>query len=244
VVVVIEENHSFSRVMKSPRTPYIRQLAARGASFKNAHSFGHPSQPNYLALFSGSNQDVRGNSCPNSFTTPNLASELIAAGFTFGGYAESLPEIGSSICRASGGYVRRHNPWSNFTNVPATLNLPFASFPTDYARLPTVSFVVPNVRNDMHSGSMSRADGWLRDWLGGYVEWAQTHNSLLIVTWDEGHGDHIPTIFVGPMVPPGEYDESVDHYRVLRSIEAMYGLPAIGHAVDTTPIVDVWSRGV
>src|SRR5207247_9702853 len=45
-------------------------------------------------------------------------------------------------------------------------------------------------------------DNWLESNLDAYKQWAQTHNSLLIVTWDEAvapDGNHIPTIFVGPM---------------------------------------------
>jgi len=37
----------------------------------------------------------------------------------------------------------------------------------------------------MHSGTVARGDSWLRDNIKSYADWAQTHNSLLIVTWDE-----------------------------------------------------------
>ena len=67
--------------------------------------------------------------------------------------------------------------------------------------------VVPNQANDMHNGSIQQADSWLQQQLGSYVQWAQSHNSLLIVTWDEdnsSHSNQIPVIFVGPMVRPGK----------------------------------------
>ena len=102
---------------------------------------------------------------------------------------------------ANGGlYARKHNPWADFTDVPPSANRPFSDFPkrNDFASLPTVSFVVPNQQHDMHSGSIADADQWLKDNLAGYAQWAQSHNSLLIVTWDEGSGDnHIATIFSG-----------------------------------------------
>ena len=65
--------------------------------------------------------------------------------------------------------------------------------------LPTVSFVVPNQENDMHSGSVRTADDWLRRNIRPYVRWARRHNSLLVLTWDEGSGDdnHIATLVVG-----------------------------------------------
>ena len=54
-------------------------------------------------------------------------------------------------------------PWANFTNVPAANSLPFSAFNnrSDYASLPTVSFVIPNLDNDMHDGTIAQADTWL-----------------------------------------------------------------------------------
>ena len=51
----------------------------------------------------------------------------------------------------------------------------------------------------------------------GYIQWAITHNSLLILTWDEDDGSatsHIATIFVGAHVKAGHYSESMNHYSV------------------------------
>lgn len=242
VVIVMEENHSFKQVTKSTVVPYLHMLAAQGANFTDSHGVRHPSEPNYFALFSGSTQGARGDGCKYAFDVPNLATELIAAGLSFGAYAESLPSVGSTVCATNEGYARKHNPSVSFTNVPTDLNMPFTSFPSDYSQLPTVSIVIPNQRNDMHSGPMARADAWLQTNLDGYVQWAMTHNSLLIVTWDEG-GNHnsIPTIFVGPMVQVGPYSERIDHYDVLRTIEEMYGLPPLGFAAERLPILDVWA---
>src|SRR5438270_392857 len=60
VVVVIEENHSYSSIIGNSMAPYINQLAKTGALFTNSYGIEHPSQPNYLQLFSGSNQGVVG----------------------------------------------------------------------------------------------------------------------------------------------------------------------------------------
>lgn len=52
----------------------------------------HPSQPNYMDLFSGSSQGVKGDGMPNTkFATDNLASELSKHNYTFAGYSEGLP---------------------------------------------------------------------------------------------------------------------------------------------------------
>src|SRR5882724_10898767 len=129
VVIVIEENHSFSSIIGSSQAPFINSLAQQGALFTQSFAVEHPSQPNYLDLFSGSNQGITDDSCPHTFSGENLASELAAAGLTFTGFSEDLPSAGSTVC-TSGAYARKHAPWVNFTNVPAAANQPFSAFPT------------------------------------------------------------------------------------------------------------------
>jgi hypothetical protein len=243
VVIVIEENHSFLSIIGSPLAPYINSLAQRGALFTQSFAVTHPSQPNYIALFSGSTHGITNDSCPHTFAGGNLGRQLITAGLNFAGYSESLPSIGSKVC-TSGAYARKHNPWVDFSNVPSGDNLRFADFPSaDLDTLPTLSFVVPNLNNDMHDGTITRGDNWLRDHIDPYVQFAATHNSLLIVTWDEDdhlQSNRIPTIFVGPMVKPGRYSERINHYNVLRTLEDLYGLPHLGNAAAATPITDIW----
>jgi phosphatidylinositol-3-phosphatase len=242
-VIVVLENHAYGEIIGSPHAPFLNSLARRGALFTASYAQTHPSQPNYLALFSGSTQGVTGDSCPHRFTAPNLGSELIAAGQTFAGYAEGLPATGSPVC-AAGRYARRHVPWADFGNVPASASRPFSRFPRGhFGRLPTVSLVIPDVCHDMHDCPVGTGDRWLRAQLGGYARWAMTHDSLLIVTFDEDDGsagNHIPTIFAGQLVRPGSYPERVSHYRVLRTVEQMYGLAPSGHAATVRPITGVW----
>lgn len=64
VVVVVFENKGRGQLFAS--APYLRSLAAHGANFTNAHGIAHPSEPNYIALFSGSAQDVSDDSCPQN----------------------------------------------------------------------------------------------------------------------------------------------------------------------------------
>ncbi|MCH6470353.1 alkaline phosphatase family protein [Sinomonas terrae] len=242
MVIVVEENHSFGNIIGNASAPYFNSLATQGALFTDSAGIAHPSEPNYLALFSGSTQGVSDDSCPHTFSGDNLGAQVAAAGETFAGYSEGLPQAGYSGC-TSGDYARRHAPWTDFPSVPASASLPFSEFPQDYKNLPTVSFVIPNVADDMHDGSISAADSWMRDNLDGYAQWAKTHNSLLVVTWDEDEdtaSNHVATIFEGAQVNPGQYSESINHYKVLRTIEAAYGLPALGQAADMQPITDIW----
>ena len=242
VVIVMEENHGYSEIIGNSQAPYINSLATSGALFTKSYAITHPSQPNYLDLFSGSNQGVTDDSCPHTFTTNNEESELRARHFTFKGFSEGLPGKGSEVC-TQGEYARKHVPWTNFTNDPGKFDLPFTSFPTDYTKLPTVSWVIPNLLDDMHDGTIAQGDSWLDNKLSAYVSWAMSNNSLLIVTWDEDDGsqsNRVATIFVGPMVKTGQYSENITHYTLLRTIEAMYGLKPLGNSAGVKPIKDVW----
>ena len=160
-------------------------------------------------------------------------------------------------------YGRKHVPWISFANVPdgptqdTSSNLRFADFPADYNRLPTVAFVIPDLEHDMHNGaprdSVPAGDRWLGQNLDRYHQWAKTHNSLLIVTWDENNNttdylgltdpgavqdgspqrrvaqNRIATIIAGAQVKPGLVEPTAaNHVTLLRTVEAMYGLARSG----------------
>ncbi|MCZ2459690.1 MAG: alkaline phosphatase family protein [Chitinophagales bacterium] len=263
IVIVILENHGFNQVIGSPDASYINSLANEGALFTDAHGVAHPSQPNYLAIFSGSTQGISDDKCLKDiqFNTPNLGYSLIHAGFSFRGYAQTIPSAGFTGCfyqkstlTKSYLYGRKHCPWVNWAGdgenqFSPSLSVPMTDFPSDFSKLPTVSFVIPDMDNDMHntlpkgeSATIRNGDKWLRKNLSRYVKWAKKHNSLLILTFDEDNfqiQNHIPTLFVGQMVRPGKYSNRIDHYNVLRTIEAMYQLPKTGTA-EENPITGIW----
>ena len=242
VVIVIESNQNYGSVIGSMSAPYINYLAKSGASFTDSHGLSGTGEPNYLGLFSGSTHGVVDDG-DYTFTGANLGSRLIGSGLTFAGFAEDLPYTGYTGSQ-SGAYHRYHAPWVSFSNLPASADLPFSAFPTDYSTLPTVSIVVPNFNDDMHDGTVAAGDAWLKNNLAGYAQWAQAHNSLLVVTGDHDSGtssDQVATLFVGPMVAAGNYSETINHYNVLRTVEDMYGLSYIANEANVSSITDVWA---
>ena len=268
VIVVIEENHAYSEMIGSANAPYINHLARGGVVFTDSHGIGHPSQPNYLALFSGSTQGVLGDTCLQPVTpyhTPNLARALMDKKFSFTGYAQTMPSGGFTGCyylynpKTLGQiYARKHCPWVNWlgigaNNIPASASAPMTAFPKDFTKLPTVSFVIPDMDHDMHNigppgdtAAIKRGDRWLKNDLTAYAIWAKTHNSLLILTFDEDdydpkNGNRIPTIFYGAKLKPGKYTAPINHYNVLHTLESMYGLPADDN-VSASPISGIWGK--
>lgn len=245
VVVVVEENKSFWQIDGNKSAPAINALMKRGAVFTNSHGVTHPSLPNYFALFAGLTND-NGDGCPATGiakNAPNLASEMLATGHSFAAYSEALPEAGWTGC-AAGTYGRKHAPWVHFSNVPSALHRPLSALKS-FDTLPTLTFVIPDVEDDMHSGSIARGDDWFAKHVSPLVAWAYAHDALVVLTWDEGLDaqNHVATMFAGPMVRPGKYDEFVDHYRVLRTLEDMYGLAPAGRSKAVQPISDCWQSG-
>src|SRR5581483_10586847 len=207
----------------------------------------------------GSDQGIgHSDACPpagSQYTSNNLAHQLIAAGFTFTGYAEGLPAQGSLTC-SSGNYVRRHCPWISWqgtgTNqIPSADSkiLTPANFSSmDYNTLPTLTFVMPNLQDDMHDGTITAADTWANTYLSNYITYCQNpaNNSLFILLFDEdaagsdasGTANPIMGFIVGSHAKQGTYTEHVNHYCILRTIEDMYGLTHVANAATATTISD------
>lgn len=244
VVLVIEENRSFQTLMGSKDAPYMNELAAKGALFTQSFAITHPSEPNYVALFAGDTEGLTDDSCPHSYTGPTLASALAAKTLSFVIYSENMPQAGFTDCGSADKlYRRKHNPVPNFADVPAEANQPFTAFPTDYSKLPTVAFVVPNMMDDMHDGPVPQADAWLKANLDGYIQWALKNHGLFILTWDEDDGtqqNQIATLIIGQDVKPGHYDQKINHYSVLRTLTDMYGSSPVGHGADAKAIDGIW----
>jgi hypothetical protein len=220
IVIVVEENKSYNEIIGNPNAPYINKLKQDGANFTQMFAEEHGSQGNYFWMFSGNNQNVgftdqvpsKKNHPNYPFKTANLGEQLINAGLSFKGYAESMPCIGftgDTACQTDTQgnqqclYARKHVPWISFANVPRSSKLPFTDFPTkNFDNLPTVAFVIPNLDNDMHNipqkcipqssqkcfeESIMAGDSWLKKNIDPYYQWAKDNNSLLILTFDENH---------------------------------------------------------
>jgi acid phosphatase len=242
IVIVVEENKTYAQVIGNPAAPFINELSHRGALFTQSYGVTHPSQPNYLALFSGSTRGITSNVCPLELSGGNLASALLEKGRSFASYAESMPQAGFDGC-SYGAYMRKHNPVTNWKGL-AALNQPFSAFPQDFEKLPAVALVVPDQLNDMHDGSIAQGDAWLAKNIESYAQWAMTHNSLLIVTWDEDDesaDNRVATMFVGPMVNPDSSSaQRINHYNILRTVEEMLGLAYQGESAQAKSVAGIW----
>ena len=134
VVVVVEENTSYSAVINNSSMPYLNSLAQKYGLAVNYYANEHPSIGNYFLLTTG--QTITNNDgYTGTVTANNLARQILTAGKTWKSYAESLPYKGY-IGGDSYPYIKHHNPFAYFSDVRNSssekLNLvPFTQFSTD-----------------------------------------------------------------------------------------------------------------
>jgi hypothetical protein len=259
IIVVVEENHSFDQIIGSAQAPFINRLAGQGTLLSSSFAITHPSLPNYIATVSGDTQGITSDCGDCNVDAPNLVDQLEQAKISWKAYMEDLPAPCSDAHRAKA-YAKKHDPFMYFASIrndPARCAkvVPASQLEADLAagRLPRFVFVTPNQDHDMHGAGQGGDDAALirtaDDWLAGLYgklagSSAWRDDTRLVVTWDEGHGGggrsgccgglaaggHIATIVAGPRVRPGRDAGDYDHYALLRSVEAAFGLPFLGHA--------------
>src|ERR1039458_4983084 len=167
VILLMEENHSYSSVIGSSSMPYLNSLAKQYGLATQYFANTHPSIGNYFELTTGqiiTNDD----NYTGTVSADNVVRHLLSAGKTWKAYAEGPPSVGYI-----GGdvypYAKHPNPFTYLTDVVNSQNqlqnlVPFTEFATDLQndQLPQYSYVAPNMLDDAHDGSLNQADSWLQ----------------------------------------------------------------------------------
>lgn len=247
--LIVMENRSYSQVIGNSQAPFLNQLAAQGGLATSYEGVAHPSEPNYLALVSGSTQGVTDDGTHN-ITAPTLMDQLDSAGKSWSVYAENVPLGCFTGTSASGGpdgsgtYARKHEPAISFTSISGNpercdriTNL--THFSPDGA---TFSLIIPNLCHDMHDCSVSTGDDWLRSFvpkITGSAAFAD--GGLVLVVFDEGKGgvgnEQVALVFAGPMVAPGTRVTALsNHYGLLRTIQQALGLGCLAKSCGEAPL--------
>jgi len=225
VVLVVEENSSYSEVIGSSEMPYLNSLATQYGLATQYFANTHPSIGNYFMLTTGqivTNDD----SFSGMVDVDNIVRELLASGKSWKSYAESRndPLL----------YAKRHDPLSYFSDVldsstqmkNLTLLSPFSSDMTNNV-LPNFSFVVPNLLNDGHDGPLQLADAWLQDNIAPLLSNPTFQkDGLLIIVFDEAAtsdttngGGHVAAIVISTKAKQGYKSTTFyQHQSLLRLI--------------------------
>jgi len=246
----VEENHQYPDVIGSGAMPYLNSLASKYGLATQYFANTHPSIGNYFMLTTGQILTNNDSDC-GTVSNDNLVRHLIADGKTWKSYAEGLPSVGYTGCD-TGAYLKHHNPFSYFTDVvnsssEAANLVPFSQFGSDLASnsLPDFSFIVPNVNDDAHNGTLGQADAWLQQNIQPLIASSVfSTDGILIIVFDEsiltdtqGGGGHVPAVVIGPKVKPGftsttNYQHQSTLRTILEALGANTSLGAAGNAPD------------
>ncbi len=255
VYLIVMENRTYGEIVGNSAAPYINSLIARYGLATDYDAVAHPSEPNYVALFSGSTQGV---TTDGTYNLPgrNLADQLDAAGRSWRVFAQNVPlgcypgYLSRGGEDGSGTYTRKHEPAISFTDISGSparcANI------TDFSHFdPAASdfeLIVPNLCNDMHDCSTATGDAFLKGFVPRITSSPAFAGSVLFITWDEGSGSaggggQVATIVVSPLVAAGAKSATPHtHYSLLRTIQDAWGLPCLAASCAANDLREFFAR--
>lgn len=208
VFVIVMENSSYSSLLGNPDAPWINRAARTYALATRYYGVAHPSQPNYLALTSGSTQNVSSDETI-TLQVPNLVDQLETHGHSWKAYMQSLAAQGNrdQLAATAGDYVRKHDPFVSYADIqhnPARMAniVDFRQFAGDLQanRVADFTWISPDLCHDMHGRPASQPDDPCADphqlirqgdlFVQTTVDEilrsrAWSGNSVIFLTWDE-----------------------------------------------------------
>lgn len=235
VLVIPLENHSQAEALS--QMPHLSSFAATYGQATNYHAIGHPSLPNYLAIWGGSTFGIT-NDCSVSSgcsaTAPSVFGQTIAAGETAKAYQESMS--GNCQTGGSGSYAPRHGPWPYWQigveryacdayDVPSGTTTSGA-LANDVAggKLPVTGELTPNLCNDAHDCSLRSADSWLGAWLPKIMSGADYTSGRLtvIIMFDEDDSSQqnkVAFVVIDPQLHGKTVSGTFNHYSLTRWLD-------------------------
>ncbi|MFI4957070.1 MAG: alkaline phosphatase family protein [Gammaproteobacteria bacterium] len=258
VVFIVFENENASDTLTFET---FKEVSQNGAYFNNFHAVARPSQPNYIAMTSGSTLGVTNNSNVDLDAT-SIVNLLDNGGRSWKVYAENYP--GNCFTGSSSPdnlYKRKHNPFISYTyisgNPTRCANIVNAqdNFTQDVNtnNLPDYSFYLPNIPHSGHDG-VEVADTWLRTFMYPIMQTFKNNNEsvLFVLTFDESNPDvndpgyaenKVYTVFYGSMVNTMQVSENDNFYNLLRTLEDIWNLGTLGRNDETATAItpDVWN---
>jgi hypothetical protein len=270
IIVIMMENHGLSEIIGNPDAPFMNGLTAANPVAANYFGITHPSLPNYMAPTGGdtfftTDCSITAGGC----TTPalNLVDRIEGSTRTWKAYMEDMRSacfVGDNypVFGSPPAYVEKHNPFIHFDDIrnnPARCNkiVPYTQLTADLPALPNFVWITPNMCDDMHDvcspdlSEVRLGDNWLSaevPRIQNSVSCAAPQRCLIVVTFDEGdfgldppEDNHVFTVFVKPGPRPPDSNALYNHYSLLRTIEASWGLATLtANDAAATPMADMF----
>ncbi len=264
IVVIVMENLEFSSVIGNNRDmPNFNAYAKQYTLLTKYYAISRAgSLLNYIAMIGGQTFDVKDNFYQGVIKAPSLPDQIEQSGRTWRAYEESMPK--PCYLQDTLSYVLKHNPFAYFDSIrnnPARCQkdmLPLTELDTDLQNgaLPNYAFIMPNLCHSAHDWytdpqcPLKVADDWLGAMVNKLLDSTELkENSLIVLTWDEGQGNHgccgmevaggrVATVLISPLAKAGFEDATpYTHYSLLKTIETAWGMPFLGHAADPQMVV-------
>ena len=253
IMVVMEENQGYAATLGScgagSPDPYLCSLATDYASATAWSGVEHPSQPNYIDIVSGANQSCTSDNCvgAGAYSARDLGGQLNSSSIPWTAYMETMPSACYTGSSFGSLYVLKHNPFVVFQDDMPPNACHIQPYPGSSGLVsaltassaPDFVWITPNLNDDMHDGTVSQGDTWLKTNLQPVLtsSWFLDFNSTVVITMDENSGDntggggHVPMVVISSRAKGrGKVAMTGNHFGTLRSIEEAYGLPLLGAA--------------
>lgn len=253
VLVIMEENETYSGIIGSRHAPYLNKVAKKygyATKVDAGYPAKCPSLAAYVMLTSGSDRGICDDRPPAEHLLggDSVFSQVARNGGRWRTYAEDMP-VNCALAN-SGKFAVRHTP-SNYY-VDLRLGCLFSSLPmgsinggtfrgdVDAGTLPHLSFLIPNICNDMHGGSgcpkdaVRTGDSWLRTVLPAVLAGPdyKAGRLAIVIAWDEGtkKNNHIPLVVVSPTTSHRVVKKAATLCSVLATVSDVLGVDRLGCA--------------
>src|SRR6266699_2950890 len=258
IVTILMENNGLCDVTSSLVSgcgsasipaPYITSLAQSYGFNTHYTGVGHPSEPNYVALFGGSTFGYTSDGyCCFQLNSPNLVYRLESAGLTWKAFAEDAS--GSGTCSFTPPRAGDHYPFIDFSDMKTSArcaNMLTTTSPLDpeflaainSVTLPNYVWLTPNDSDNMHSSSITIGDSYLAALVPLILSSRMftTQKAALFIVFDEGNdfcptgnssSDCVVAEWSGPAVKRAyNSTTSYNHYSYLSTLEANWNLASL-----------------
>jgi hypothetical protein len=236
VFVIVMENKSYDEALGGT---YTASLASQYALATNYHAVSHPSEPNYLALTSGSTWGATDDSY-RALPPGGIGKQLSDAGVSWRAYMEGLP---SSCLRDLYPYALKHDPFAFYGGSCAGIASTDALAGDLAGNTPRFVWISPGLCNDTHDCPVAAGDHWLSQVVPEIINsrgWRT--GGVLFLTWDEDDGsaqNRVATLVISPNPKQHLSDKPYTHYSLLATIEDRLGVGRLGAAAGATPMDDL-----
>lgn len=247
---------------------------ASASNFLDRLPISNVSEPHYVWMEAGTHvfsdhtftSDDPPSASNSTASTEHLATQLSRKGLTWMAYQEGIDGTsGACPIESSGYYQPKHDPFIFFQDVagnpPSKSNAACIAHHKDYRNLAddlknqavaNYNFITPDQCHDMHgqtgcpnSNTIQAGDEWLRTNLPPLISFADTHDGVIFIVWDEGEStQQIPFLAIGARVKshyvsPVEYD----HASLVKSLETIFDLPVLSKVSAAHDFGDLFQAG-